>query len=329
MNDNNCNKNILHTNNIYNKNKFDMAEDAIKLKKYNLAASYYLEIMESTNLQHSSIFKLVNLYYRCGKLQECRDLLTNFECLSREDKIRKLTLLSKLENKEYNYVTSYNLANEVINKLDKNDKFALYNRALSLLNLGEYKEARVDFMKIKNYPELYEVSMIYLIKIEIILGNLRQAFNLANSIITSDLRIKQKIQYFKYYLSKELNVPFINPAEDIYSIMIDKSTDNTTLSRHIKKHFNDYTKSESLKFLNITVDELITEVEERIKEYYYSYAKCSDRYIVELQHGTTSTDNDKNHATVYVNFDTSKILTFYPISVSDQFDKEGYGRIKK
>lgn len=256
-------------------------------------------------------------------------MLNEYVCKNQEEQINKNTILSKLDLYEYNFCRSVEISDEVLRKTSGKNTYALYNKAVSLLNLYEYDRAQEIFKRLSKGLDLSDNSYIYLIRIEIMKGNYTNALILANSHVPTSHNMRKKLNYLKYHISKMLNREY-NVIVDNYSINIDETDDYRLLIFHINKHFNSMNDGDSLQFEDVK-DRLsfIREIEKQMIDYELTIGKSSNSYIVDLPHTTIVGSNKSvDYAKIYTSLENN-ILTVHPVCVSSEFDIEGYGRIRK
>lgn len=306
-------------------NNLDYASQCNNQNQFKKAEEEYLKIIKETK-NTTAIFRLANLYIKLSRYDLARELLNSYSFTNVVINVNKKTILAKLDIYEYNFERAFNLCNYSLKKTNGNNVFAQYNKAVALLNLGEYSTAQEIFKKLIKTNNFVENSYVYLIRIEMLKENYKNALVLANSYIPTTHVMKKKMNYLKYHLSKILNIEYIIPVDN-YSINIDKSEDYEKLISHINKHFKTDDQSESLEFKDNNRYKFINEIEKQKKLYYYSIGKSSNYSIVELPYTKIAGFKNKAHAKIHTSLDEN-ILTVYPIIVSTEFDQEGYGRIK-
>ncbi|MFI3260975.1 MAG: hypothetical protein R3Y13_04625 [bacterium] len=308
--------------------RLDYAHKCVQNSKFLEAEKIYLEIIRNSN-NTNAVLRLASLYAKTTRFDKCRNLLYCYDFKDQDDIIYEKIILTKLELSEYNFTRSLILSDEILKTYAKDNPDIMFYKAIALLNLYKYDQAKQIFKKLSKGLYYNENSNLFLIKIEIILGNYNKALTMANSFVPTLETTKRNLNYIKYFLSTVLNKEFISNREN-YNISIDEADSYGLLMYHINKHFDNQVTDDNLQFKDEKnrID-FIQEVEEQKKLYYPSIDKVFDYYIVDLPDTKINSDiSDNNYAKIYTSLN-DRILTVHPVQVSDEFDYEGYGRIRK
>ncbi len=296
-------------------------------------ARYWFQIsMNDSNFRAKSLSKLIQIEIREGKYSKARQMLIENKDISG---IGLKQIYGLLENIENNFEQSKKYYSECM--IDPNTQYKSL-LAIAKLNIqtGDYEVARKMYETLRLNPKFYIQSTIGLIALNIFEYNFFEAQKLINEINASKLtpKLNQHYRildmYIKYFLGQlRISDNKFDPVKDymIYRLF-DHSED--ILLNHIKKHCNQAAKETTgCFFQDINTQKLLHDARDRIQDMNANHFEASDMYRFKLDTPIGYKGNlITSDLCVVTIIGTKDIITMYPVSLSEEFDKEGMSTSK-
>lgn len=307
--------------NYYNRN------DYINARKY-FELSYH-----TPGFMTDSLYRLLQIDLREGKYAKARMLL-NANKDNHSLKLKKIYGL--LENIENNFKTAKKYYNECLLEPKLQNK-ALLSIAKLYIQTGDNEIAKKMLETLQLNPNYEIQAIISLICLNILEQDYQEAKRLLQEIDVKKLTPKVS-QHYKFltmyikYFNGELKIVPSNLSQ-LNDYMIYRLFDNSDelLLKHLKKHLNQKERNSNGCFLpNTDLKKLLNIAQETIKNLNPNHFENSDMYRFRLDNpiGYKEKDLTKDLCVVTI-IGTKDILTMYPVSLSDEFDKEGFSTNKE
>lgn len=297
-------------------------------------ARYWFEIsINDSNFRDDSLSKLIQIEIREGKYSKARQILNQNKEIS---SVGLKQIYGLLENIENNFEQSKKYYSECMV-----DPAMQYKSLLAIAKLymqtGDYEVARKMFETLRLNPRFYIQATFGLASLNIFEHNFFEAQKLINEVNVSKLTLKLMQHYrildsyIKYFLGQlKLSDNKFDPVRDymIYRLF-DHSED--TLLTHIEKHRNQQERATNGCFFKYTdTRKLLTDARGIIEDMNGNHFEVSDMYRFKLDTPIGyKGDLITSDLCVVTIIGTKDIITMYPVSLSDEFDKEGLATSKE
>lgn len=316
---------IIDTGYFFNKGlqdfdmrNFQLARDSFEISKHKKEYRFKSNVMLSKIDMHE------------GKFKDARNRIFNY--LSQDDE-RVMYLLASLESCEFNFDQSIRLLEQSFTK-GFNDYKCNYQIARQLLNKGELTEARKLFKKCKENEGFLIASTYNLICIELMNGNISNAYRIFKNIDKQLLDNKDKKLYydmiliFNYLFNVDLKGISI-PKGNRYLKNILTTNDDKSLIDHISFHKVGAQK-EILFFQDLNLKDLLVKARELIKTSRPNYSYLAKYYRFNLDTNIGEYNGKQvTGLSVITAPGTDIIVSVFPSDFSSEFDKEGYSKVLK
>lgn len=315
------------TLNIDSKQAFFNGQECWKKNDY-INARYWFEISyHNDHFKIESLSKLIQIEIKEGKYAKAREILNNHQDIN--SPILK-QIYGLLENIENNFEQSKKYYSECMHTPDMQYQSLL---ALAKLNVqtGDYDIASKMYQTLQLNPKFYIQSTIGLICLNILEKNFDDAkqyiMKIDQSKLTPKLTQHYRIlnAYIKYFLGQlKASDNKYDPIRDYMIYRLFNHSEETLLF-HIEKHRNQLEKMTNGCFFKYTdIKRLLLDAREKIENMNGNHFEVSDMYRFRLDtpigyKGEFIT----NDLCVVTMIGTKDIITMYPVSLSDEFDKEG------
>lgn len=299
-------------------------------------ARYWFEISyQSMEFREKSLEKLIYLDLKEGNFAKARKMLKeNIDCDSTQV-IYRYGLLEAIEN---NFETSKKYYRACMADSEMQCK-SLMSIANLYIQTGDNDIARkiLESLQFDNYFKIH--ATIKLVCLNILEHHYKEAEGILKSLDQNSLPLR----FFNYYrvldiyIKKLLNKlnQFNCSYDPVRDYLIYRMFDNSdqSLLNHISKHVSQNDKeTNGYFFKGLDLSKLLINVKEQIVKMNANHSEFSDMYRFRLNSaigfGGQNVTRDLCVATI---IGTKKIITMYPILLSDDYDKEGYStsNIKK
>lgn len=281
--------------------------------------------LEDRNYRVQSVNYLVDLYLKNGNYLQAREILRTYGNES------NLFFLAKLENVENNYQKSKYYYQKVNNiHMQQRVKLALARNEFQLGNYEKGRELLDELKEDRRYivQVLFDKCRSYILE-----KNYEAGYEILHRLKT-DKMVEQQLKeyndlnvYLSYFLGR-IDEYKIEEDSNIgywqYRFFFDN--DKVLLS-HIAHHKNARLYPDLTQFINtIDLEKLLDEIRERIPSLNPNRFNWEDRYMFHMDKVIGYVDGTlTNGICVDSVFGTDKILTMYPVLLSDEFDREGNG----
>ena len=294
----------------------------------NINARYWFEISyNDDNFRIKSLSKLIQIEIREGKYAKAREMLNDNQEIN--SPILK-QIYGLLENIENNFERSKKYYSECMLTPNMQNK-SLLALAKLYIQTGDYDVAAKMYQTLQLNPRFYIQSIIGLTCLSILEKRFYDAQQYLLKIDES--RLTQKLMqhyrilnaYIKYFLGQlKLSDNIYDPVRDYMIYRLFDHSEQTLLS-YIEKHKNQLEKSTNGCFFKyIDIKKLLLDAKEIIENMNGNHFEISDMYRFKLDtpigyKGELITSD----LCVVTMIGTKDIITMYPVSLSDEFDKEG------
>ena len=315
------------------KQSFFNGQDCWKKNDYINARHWFEIAVKDSNFKDESLSKLIQIEIREGKYSKARKILVENKDIS---SIGLKQIYGLLENIENNFEQSRKYYSECMVDPDMQYK-SLLAIAKLYIQTGDYEVARKMFETLRLNPKFYIQATFGLASLNIFEHNFFEAQKLMNEINVSKLtpKLTQHYRildsYIKYFLGQlRMSDNKFDPVRDymIYRLF-DHSED--TLLNHIEKHRNQAEKETNGCFFRYTdIKKLLYDARNRIEDMNANHFEVSDMYRFRLDTPIGYKDDlITSDLCVVTIIGTKDIITMYPVSLSDEFDKEGLATSKE
>lgn len=298
------------------------------------ARKCYLELYREGDKREAIGYRLVQLDLKLSLYQEARTILEEID--SQEPYFLKLHC--NLETNEYNFKTAEKTIYSFMQK-DNNQIEGLKLLVENFLNTGEYETARKIASSLLFDQEYYFKTFQRLIQLDILTGDYEKAFYQLNRIDPLRLQDKQVRAWYNYYsqfICKKLNLeesPEIAFDNYRHNIILHPEQNKEMATQHIKKHElgNAMNRNEFASFFALTdYEKLYDVVRNKIQASRPIYFAQDSMYAIPMETPIGMMDGKiSSDIEAVVVFNQEEIITMYPISLSKDFNKEGYCYQKK
>lgn len=278
-----------------------------------------------------TLINLIESKISIGKYSEVREILK-----SGKDSIMLKYYLAILECIENNFEQSKKYYDECLLEpiLQHKSFLALANLQIQF---GNYDVAQKMFETLRFVPRYYNIATFDLIYLFILKGDYLEAQKLIKEIDVTKLSIETAKYYnilnicIGYYLN-DIKLDYGKLCQDRnYTIHRLFDNDDSRLIKHVEKHYHPTEgKNDGYFFKNINIEKLINESKDIIGHLNANHFQNSDIYKFKLDRSIGYVDGiETSDLCVITMLGTQKILTMYPIILSDEFDKEGMSTSEK
>lgn len=274
--------------------------------------------------KNEALFKLFQIDLREGNYAQVRKLL--------KENVQNQTIELKqiyglLENIENNFEASKQYYNECMLNTKMQHKSLL---AISKLYIqtGDYNIAEKMLENLQLESKFYIQSTIALVCLNILEHNYENAYYLLKGINENELTSKLKEQYqilktYLLYFMGNLTKNDLGGFEKNYMIQRLFKNGDAFLLRHLRKHKNQK-ETNACFFKEVDLEKLLFIAREEIEKRNGNHFGISDMYRFRLEEPIGYNRNEvTSDLCVVTVIGTKDIITMYPVSLSDEFDKEG------
>lgn len=288
------------------------------------ARLYFQNSMDDPNFSEQSIQKIVHLDFLEGNYAHARSLLQQRDLTPGLAYTR-----ASLENIEYNFDASKRYYQKSI--LDPDFQYkSLLSMAKLNVQIGEYKMAFHMLQTLLANPDYFASSTFRMISLYSLLGDYEKAFHYLETLDCSNFSSNL---LKNYYFTKSYLNHMLGKEMEISSYMQRRILDDSDelLIRHVQKHkrmSNRYTTGCFIP--EIDFSKLLSEVRDKMKMVNPNHFEMSDFYCFQMDHviGYKGDIETKDIALSTI-LGTDRIITMYPVLLSNEFDSEGYSHSKK
>ena len=303
---------------------YQQAVRYFELKDYENARFYFNIAKESIAYRAISLNALILIEIYVTNYQKARNMLEEYKD---ELYFEYASTYANLEKVEFNLAKSLDIFLDSFSSSENPNKKLGYLADI-YIELGEYERARKVLETIKIKPEYIVSANIKIILLNIIEGDYLNAYKLFQKINPNDMnsyfynKLKAVIAYHQGSLMD------IKDDLNLYLYYVQRllSNDDLDLINHImERHVKRSEETDKSYFLNnIDLKKLITNVRSQIKKLNPSFDKTAFVYNLRFpkQIGY-SNDLLTNDIKVVTALGTNKIITMYPIILSDKYNQEG------
>ena len=228
-----------------------------------------------------------------------------------------------LEMKEYNYNKSKENIIDSFNNPDFQPNKLIYLADL-YVELGEYDIARKMYETLLNKSDYYVKATLKLIYLSIIEKNYSYASRLFKNINEYEVskNLYTRLSITLDYFNKKLK---LSKYPQYYVRRLLRNDDND-LMEHVKRHVGENNASDgSYFFPDINLEKTILEVRKLIGELNPKYDEDSYEYKISFQSPVGYNGGEiTNSLKAITAIGTNRIITMYPILLSNEFNQEGY-----
>lgn len=313
--------------NIDSGQAFFNGQEYWKKNNYINARYWFEKSYQDDNFRVESLFKLIQIEIKEGKYAKARQILNDNKNISSPLLKQAYGLLENVEN---NFEQSKKYYSSCMTDPKMQHK-SLQALAKLYIQTGDYAVAEKMYETLLVNNNFTIQSKIGLICLHILEHDFIYAQKLLYEIDTTKLTPKlmqhYKIldAYIKYFLG-QLKISD-NRYDHLRDYMIYRLFDHSedTLLKHIEKHKNQSEKATNGCFFRyINTRELLLDVRDRIKDMNGNHFELSDMYRFRLDTPIGyKGDLVTSDICVVTMIGTKDIITMYPVSLSDEFDKEG------
>lgn len=299
----------------------NMAEQKLKEQNIEEGIALYEFLLDHSNYNEEVINRLMKIYIQQGSFDLARKVTYK---IADEHKPSFFHQLGFLEYIEMNYQAAIqNLEKKI--KLDKNQESYIYTLANVQRNLGERRSAKNLYELLLSSRNYGWKAFLSICTLDIENQDYKQLEKRINTVNLNMLKASEKCGYQLFQNILNFYQKGIIDEKVPYAIKQSIENNEEELLRHIEKHHaTDIDKNQCfLKYIDLKA--LIKLAKEQISltnpccNATASYYTISTNSIIGMK-------NDKPTDTfrVVTNWGFPNIITMYPISISEQFNKEGY-----
>lgn len=299
-----------------------------------VGARYWFEIsINDSNFKEESLSKIIQIEIREGKYAKARQILNENKDIN---SVALKQIYALLENIENNFETSRKYYSECM--VDPNMQYkSLLAIAKLYFQTGDYEVAKKMYETLQLNPKFYIQATFGLISLNIFEHNFFEAQKLINEIDTSKLTSKLMQHYrilnyyIKYFLGQmKMSDNKFDPVRDYMIYRLFDHSDNTLLN-HIERHRNQNEKETNGCFFKYTdTKKLLYDARDVIGDMNANHFEVSDMYRFRLDTPIGyKGDVITNDLCVVTMIGTKDIITMYPVTLSEEFDKEGMATSKE
>lgn len=285
---------------------------------------------------HEAQFYLFSLYLKKGRYDLARGVFNDMTTKTKRCKELYERAGHRLEMRENNLYDAIEHCSNVL-FLDKKDDKLLLSKAQLLINLGDYNKASSLLTSLNNNNfGVSESNLLYLIML-LEQNDYDAAIEYVKKLLfcTIPKNYIEIIEYLVYIINSEtyqleqeeflskFNLTNIEPYYETFNKEI--------FYEHIKKHIcslPDENTWESKFFSNVNVDEIVSYAQ-LDKTNLPTISSFNDRTVVDYTEDIGIVAGRSTNDFVFIRkyYDYFPI-TMYPVVLSDEFDKDGFTRIK-
>lgn len=311
--------------NISYREAFFRGNDCWNINDYAGARYWYEIAFNSPEYRDKSLARLIQLNFREGKYSEARSILN--ENLDNSSYYFKF-LYGLLENIENNFEASKKWYSECMIDPQMQNK-ALLSLTKLYVQTADYEIAEKMFETLQ-YNQVFYIQATYgLICMYILTKEYDKAYNLLMSIDKNKLTSKLLIHYrslytnLLYFLGRLKNIN--DPDIVKYSAQLLLNNSDSLVLSHISKHLNqDQKMSSGCFFEDINLQKLLDDVKKQIAIMNPNHFELSDMYRFRLDTPIGFKGNEiTNDICVTTSIGSKRIVTMFPVLLSNEFDKEG------
>lgn len=297
-------------------------------KNYVFARYYFGMSVQCNKYRVESLYKLILIEIKDGNFLMARQMLEE-NLLNNTKLVLLYGLLEKIEN---NFGQSMMYYKECMKEPDMKDLGIL---SIAKLNVqtGDYIVAKNMFEDVRNNKDFFVQSTLGLVYLNMLNYNYVEANRIMKEIdvfkLSSDLRRQYKVidYYIKYFLGElkldDCDIDF----RETYMIRRLFEDSEELLIEHIKRHANQIKRdTNGCFFEDIDLESLLSLARSKMEKVNANYFEFSDMYRFKLDFPIGyKGQNVTNDICVTTIIGTKDIITMYPIILSSEFDKEGFG----
>lgn len=310
------------------KQAFEKGNYFFEIKNYVFARYYYGLSIESHKYREESLYKLIMIEIIDGNFVNARRMLN--ECLLNSASI--VELYAFLEYIEKNFKESRKYYNYLIEEFDKKD-FGLISIAKLNISMGDYDIAKSILLSVRENPQYYFKSTLELVYFNLLIHDYNEAMRLLEEIDSLNLSVgvgnhlKIIKYYIKYFLGELKKSEIDLNLKETYMVRRLFEGNEEMLLEHIRRHSDQIIKDTKGCFIeDIDLEKLLSLVRSKIEIINPNHFALTDMYRFKLDFPIGyKRENITNDICVSTITGTNEIITMYPIMLSNDFDKEGYG----
>ena len=308
-------------------NLFQLANDLLDRKKFVESNEVLKKLISSKKYHDFALLSIARNLIRFGDYVEVRKLLS-------ENEFKNIGELNELwgivELTEFNIQESIKYFNRC---LDYNYKLeSIINKLSSAyMIIGEYKYSEIMLESLKLNEQNKIDATIGLINLYLFAGDYDKALKTVNSV-NVDLLNREDFEKFKrlrtltlYHLGMLGNESPHDFLINAYSYELFMNDDDKKILSHLQKHYDKDYNNVNLFFKQVNRTKLLNTVRDRIQGVNPNFHSDGEIYRVRLDDyvGTCNLKSTKDVCVVKA-INTDKIMTVYPVLLSDKYDSEGY-----
>lgn len=306
----------------------------LKIGNFIEARTNFKVASENPNYRANALSRLAEMDIKERKYKRARKLLESGAELN-SPKLKEV--FGRLESCEYNFKTSQKYYSEcLLDEFFQNKVFCALGEIH--LQLGNNRIARKMFETLLCNESTEKMGSKNIMFTDVIEGNYKESYNLLQELLEKETDISEIGRWtcFKNYLLRCMGKlsktsDRMNPEECYQTYRLLNSTDESALLNHIEKHKNQeerYTNGCFLKYVDLK--QLLYDVRSYMEECNPIYSSCASYYRIRLDNPIGFKEDEITSDIEVVTFlGTKDILTMYPASFSDEFDKEGMSTSKE
>lgn len=319
--------------NIDPRQAFFNGQESWKNNDYVNARHWFGISYQDDSFRVESLSKLIQIEIREGKYAKAREILNNNKNIS--NPVLK-QIYGLLENIENNFEQSKKYYSECMITPDMQYK-SLLALAKLYIQTGDYDVARKMLQTLRFNPKFYIQSTFGLASLSIFEHDFFQAQQYIKEINESRLtpKLTQHYRildaYIKYFLGQlKISDNRYDPVRDYMMYRLFDHSEETLL-KHIEKHKNQTEKATNGCFFKYTdLKRLLMDARKIIEDMNGNHFEVSDMYRFRLDTPIGyKGDLVTSDLCVVTMIGTKDIITMYPVSLSDEFDKEGLATSKE
>lgn len=315
---------IKHYDGTYD---YEKGIEAYTNKDYLGTINYLEKAMNDPKYKKLAIPRIVKMEFMKSNYKHARELLETYREYS------FFGLHAQLEQIEQNYQASIEYYQQSLQ--DPNWQIPnLLGLARVYVQTGDNDIARKILETLKRNEKIFYGAMVELIYLDLLEKDYQQAYDKIN------LFDYNKLSKDQLYIIQELIQIILNKTEtsqptngirffkNSYMMNRLQSDDNRVLIDHIQKHTNQSEKDTNGCFFKYTdLKMLLEEIKSVIDELNPNYSVINSVYRFRLNDPIGFKKGQiTNDICVITVLGTQRIITMYPITLSDQFDQEGMSK---
>ncbi len=310
-------------------NNYIQGVDNFKKGNYKIAKHFFELALNDPTCQQAALYNILKILFKTGNYRDARIILNGYQDNLTADLRYSYGLLESIEN---NFKASIKYYGDTL--MDAyNQNRVLLSLAKLKVQMGDYDIARKMYETLTFNDKFEQQALFGLVCLNILEKDYLEALKNLKKVNYQSLSPVQKTNfdhmtiYVNYFLNKLDPSAIKNHLKEQYMIerLFNKDDDSLLLS-HVKRHIKaDYNRTTALFFPDIDFTNLLFIVRKEIEKMNANHFELTDMYRFRLDNFIGNIGYRKtSDICVTTIIGTKDIITMYPISLSDEFDKEGF-----